>query len=120
MEKPPNHVQRSACHCGPPPERCVPDDEELIQHGWRGSRYRNQPRIDRELGLSVLRGSISVEEATRYVLRWERPTEQQLNRARIRRTTARALREVGFAVVHAQAGQGKRALHGHMACDRPY
>lgn len=118
MGESPNHVRRSACRCGPPPERCLPDDEELVQHGWRDSRYRNQPRIDREPGLSVLRGPISIETATRYVLRWEEPTEQQLNRSRLRRTTAGALRAAGFAVVHTPGRARENACSRSSAADR--
>ena len=72
----------------------------LTQHGWVASPFRNQPRIERELGLSVLYGSISLEEATQYVLQGEPPTERQLTKSRIRRATAAQLRQKGFAVVH--------------------
>lgn len=94
-----NHVQRSACRCGPPPERCMADGQELAQLGWADRPFRNQPRIDRELGLSVLRGPISTEAAVRYVLP-ETPTQSQLRRGQIRLTTAGRLWEAGFAVVH--------------------
>jgi hypothetical protein len=100
LKEPPNHVKRAACRCGPPPELCVSDDEVLTQHGWTRSPFRSQPRIDRELGLSVLRGQVSLEEAAQYVLQGEQPTERQLLKSRIRRTTAKALRQAGFAVVH--------------------
>lgn len=99
MGRPPNHVQRSACRCGPPPERCVPDDEQLTQLGWIDKPYRNQPRIERELGLSVLRGIVSVEDAVRYVLS-RSPTRGQLRKGRVRHTTAMTLRRAGFGVVH--------------------
>ncbi len=94
-----NHVQRSVCRCGPPPEQCMAEDQELAQFGWANKPFRNQPRIDRELGLSVLRGPISVEAAVRYVLP-EPPTQSQLRRGQTRLTTAGRLREAGFAVVH--------------------
>lgn len=94
-----NHVQRSACRCGPAPERCVPDDGVLTQLGWAGKPFRNQPRIERELGLSVLRGTVSVEDAERYVLP-RPPTSEQLKKGRVRRTTAGILRRAGFGVVH--------------------
>jgi hypothetical protein len=71
----------------------------LTQHGWVGRSFRNQPRIERERGLSVLRGEVSVQEATCYVLPRE-PTEHDLHKARVRRTTAAALRRAGFAIVH--------------------
>jgi hypothetical protein len=72
----------------------------LVQHGWTSSPFRNQPRIERELGLSMLRGRISLEKVTQYVLQGELPTERQLKKSRIRRTTAAELRRKGFAIVH--------------------
>lgn len=109
MDKPPNHVKRSACRCGPPPEQCVSDSEVLTQHGWVGRSFRNQPRIERERGLSVLRGELTLEEATRYILPRE-PTEQDLTRARVRWTTAAVLRRIGFAVVHTP-GEVRGSVH---------
>lgn len=94
-----NHVKAMACRCGSPPEHCVPDGETLTQYGRAGSPFRCQPRIERELGLSVLRGPLTLEETVRHVLRRE-PTESDLARSRIRRTSAGRLREAGFAVVH--------------------
>jgi hypothetical protein len=75
------------------------EDQELAQLSWANKPFRDQPRVDRELGLSVLRGPISVEAAVRYVLPGQ-PTESQLKKGRIRRTKAATLREAGFAVVH--------------------
>jgi hypothetical protein len=109
LDEPPNHVKRSACQCGPSPEQCVSDSEVLAQHGWVGRSFRNQPRIDRERGLSVLRGEVSLEGATRYVLPRE-PNEQDLRKACIRRTTAAALRRAGFAVVHTP-GKVRGSVH---------
>jgi hypothetical protein len=99
LGQPPNHIKRDACRCGPSPERCVSDSEVLTQHGRVAQSFRNQPRMHLELGLSVLKGEVSLEEATRYVLRRE-PTDKDLQKACIRRTTAGALRRAGFAVVH--------------------
>jgi hypothetical protein len=96
---PATHVQRSACRCGPPPEWCMAEEQALVQLGWARKPFRNQPRMDREVGLSVLRGPISVMAAVRYVLPQE-PTDGQLKNGRIRLTTAGSLREAGFAVVH--------------------
>ena len=110
MGQAPNHVRRAACRCGPPPELCVPDDEILTQHGWIRSPFRNQPRGERELGLSVLRGPISLTEATRYVLQGEPPTERQLRKSRIRSSTAILLRQAGFAVVHTP-GRVRNSAH---------
>lgn len=94
-----NHVKAAACRCGGPPERCISDGEVLTQYGKRRSAFRVQPRIERELGISLLRGLLPVQDAARHVLRRE-PTESDLNKSRIRGTTAGALRQAGFGVVH--------------------
>lgn len=106
MDKVQNHVKAGACGCGPPPEQCVRDDEVLTQYGQLRSPFRGQPRVERELGISVLRSVNSLEEATRHVLRRE-PTDSDLRKSRIRRTTAAVLRAAGFAVVHTPG----RVLH---------
>jgi hypothetical protein len=108
--EPSNHVKRAACRCGPPPEACVPDGAVITQHGWKPSPFRNQPRPERELGLSVLQGKLSVLEATRYVLQGEMPTDRQLLKARVRRTTGEMLRTAGFALVHTP-GRLRRGVH---------
>lgn len=98
---PRNHVQASACGCGPPPEECIQDNEILTQFGPKAGKFRNQPRIERELGLSVLVGTWTPEEALRFVLPpGQVPTRGQLNAAVVRLTTAGELRKAGFAVVH--------------------
>lgn len=52
-----NHVERTACRCGPPPELCLPDDTELTQYTPKAGIYRDRPRADRdERGMSVLIG----------------------------------------------------------------
>jgi hypothetical protein len=78
----------------------VPDDSMLTQHASKAGQFRNAPRIDREVGVSVLIGEWSVEDATRYVLTGNSPTRQQLSRAVVRLTRAGTLREARFAVVH--------------------
>jgi hypothetical protein len=105
-----NHMQRDACHCGPPPEQCVGDEEVLTQYGLIRAPFRNQPRIALELGLSVLRGRISLEDATRYVIQ-AKPAERDLMKARIRRTRAGVLREAGFAVVHTPGRRVRASVH---------
>lgn len=77
-------------------------DEIVPQYGRRAAGFRNQPRAGVELGLSVLRGQLTAEEAARYVLgaRGQALTRHQLADAAVRHATARALRESGFAVVH--------------------
>jgi len=108
---PANHVQRAACKCGPPPELCVPDETLLTQFAWRPSSFRIRPRADRgELGLSVLIGRLTVEEAARYVLMGQPPPARQLASAAVRLTTAGDFRRAGFAVVHTP-GRVKPGIH---------
>lgn len=76
------------------------DSEVLTQFAWKADRFRDQPRIDREVGLSLLVGRVDVEEAARYVLLGQPPTRGQLSRAVVRLTTAGRLRKAGFAVIH--------------------
>jgi hypothetical protein len=57
----------------------------------------------------VLRGEVSLEEATRHVLPRE-PSEKELAKACIRRTAAVTLRRAGFAVVHTP-GELRGSVH---------
>jgi hypothetical protein len=88
----------------------VPDDSVVTQQAWKVGQFRNAPRIEREVGVSVLLGEWSVEDATRYVLMGKPPRRQQLSRAVARLTTVGRLRKAGFAVVHTP-GHIKNGLH---------
>lgn len=99
-EEPLNRMRRAACRCGKPPQECVSDGTELTQQAPRPGKFRNAPRVEREVDVSLLIGRWSVEDATRYVLMGNSPTRPQLNRAAVRHTVVGRLREAGFAVVH--------------------
>ena len=99
-EEPPNRMRRAACRCGKPPQECVSDDVELTQQAPKPGKFRNAPRVNREVDISLLIGRWSVEDATRYVLMGNSPTRRQLDRAVVRHTMVWRLREAGFAVVH--------------------
>jgi hypothetical protein len=105
---PVNHLRRAACRCGPPPEDCVADATVLTQFGRKTELFRNAPRIERELGVSLLMGEQTAEEALRYVLQGNSPTRQQLSQAVTRLTSVGKLRKAGFAVVHTPG----RVAHG--------
>jgi hypothetical protein len=99
-------VKERSCTCGGPPEFCVADEEELTQHGKIANGmevYRDEPRVATERDLSLIRGHLSPEEATRY--RLPRATRRDFRRARVRYTTAGVLRKAGFAVVHTPSGR---------------
>jgi hypothetical protein len=96
----PGYVRRAACRCGPSPDECVSDDTLLSQHAPKAGKFRNAPRVEREVEVSLLLGEWSVEDATRYVLMGNPPTRGQLSRAAMRLTSAGKLRRAGFAVVH--------------------
>ena len=98
--EPLNRMRRAACHCGKPPQECVSDDVELTQQAPKAGKFRNAPRVQREVNVSLLIGRWSVEDATRYVLMGIPPTRKQLNRAVVRLTQVGRLREAGFAVIH--------------------
>jgi hypothetical protein len=92
------------------PEDCVPDDTVLTQFGRKPELFRNAPRVDRELGVSLLMGEQTVEEALRYVLQGNPPTRRQLSQAVTRLTGAGQLRNAGFAVVHTP-GRVRHGIH---------
>ncbi|TDW18580.1 hypothetical protein EV650_5169 [Kribbella kalugense] len=81
------------CSCPEGPLECTPDEEILTHWGRRGD-FRQEPRVDREIEMSLLAGELSVKEATDYVNPMSR------RNAAVRYTTAGALRAAGFAVVH--------------------
>lgn len=99
-EEPLKRMRRAACRCGKPPQECISDDVELTQQAPKAGKFRNAPRVEREVDVSLLIGRWSVEDATRYVLMGNSPTRPQLNRAAVRHTKVGRLREAGFAVVH--------------------
>jgi hypothetical protein len=88
----------------------VPDETVLTQFGWSTEAFRKAPRIDRELGVSLLVGEQSSEAALRYVLAGTAPSKRQLIQASRRLTKAGALRVAGFAVVHTP-GRVKGGIH---------
>lgn len=95
-----DYVRSRACKCERPAESCVQDDEVLTQHARRQGRFIDAPRVDQEVELSMLRGRWSVEDATRYRCSGRPPTQQDIDRAEVRYTTAGRLRAAGFAVIH--------------------
>ena len=87
-------------HFGAPPPILparLPADEVLTQYGRKNPgvpTFRDQPRIDRDSGqLSMIRGRMSVEKATRLVCD-RRPD----GRDRVRYTTVGRLEKGGFGV----------------------
>lgn len=99
---PPGHgeLRRRACRCGPPPERCIPDDTVMVQYASRAGRFIDGPRTTVEREVSLLFGAHLTREAVFQYVRGEPPTGRDLRRAGFRSATAGALREAGFAVVH--------------------
>ena len=79
----------------------IADDEILSQHGHEGrnggSFYRSAPRPDIDHGyLSLIRGSVTPEEALHIVMKWRAPPRLY----GVRYVTAGALRAAGFTVSH--------------------
>jgi hypothetical protein len=74
----------------------------LTHHTKTRGRYVNAPRVTTERELSLLRGRLTVQEATSYRVRRGGPKalEAAVRRSDVRYTTAGQLREAGFAVVH--------------------
>jgi hypothetical protein len=88
----------------------VPDDTALTQFGRKTELFRNAPRAERELGVSLLIGELTAAEALRYVLQGNPPNKQQLNQAATRLTSVGKLRTAGFAVVHTP-GRVRHGIH---------
>ena len=89
------------CTCGPDPYECVSDDEWLTHHRWRPDRpYRNAPRVGTEHSMSMLRGRLSVREASDRCSAMGYATEIEIARASVRYVTTGTLRAAGFVVVH--------------------
>jgi hypothetical protein len=97
-----DYVRQAACRCGPPSDVCVVDDEVLTHHAKIAGEFLNAPRLETEREVSLLRGKLTVEEATRYRYRRGSAAAMQaaVDKAGVRYTTAGQLRHAGFAVVH--------------------
>lgn len=95
-------MRGEACQCGPPPDLCVADDEVLTHHTKTAGEFLNAPRVETEREISLLRGKLTTEEATRYRFRrgGAAAIQAAVERSSVRHTTAGQLRRVGFAVVH--------------------
>lgn len=101
---PPSRLRRQACHCGPPPEHCIPDDTVLVHYAKRAGSFINGPRVEVEREVSLLfGGNLTRKAVCEYVRNGEPPTDRDLRRAGFRSTTAGRLREAGFAVVHTRS-----------------
>lgn len=87
------------------------NDETVTQLSFEIGIFRNEPRVEREVDVSLLRGKLSAGEAMEYVLR-ERPTDVQQQNASVRVTTAGRLRDAGFGVIHTP---GRIATSGHIS-----
>jgi hypothetical protein len=95
----PNYVLNHACSCPDGPIFCIADEEVVTQQTFSG-QYRDMPRANRELSLSVFRGQVSARDATSYI-RLGKPVEEwEKRKIRVRRLHVGRLREVGLAVVH--------------------
>lgn len=92
--------RRRTCDCAVPPDRCISDETVLVQYTSDRREFRNKPRAERESSVSLLMADgWTLAEVSKYVRR-HAANPAVLERAGLRRTTAGALRKVGFAVVH--------------------
>jgi hypothetical protein len=73
------------------------DDQVLTQYGTASDGFRCQPRWSKEDALSLIRGRLSGEEASRVVRRGRLLGE---GRDLARYTSAGTLRRAGFEVLH--------------------
>lgn len=107
-----NRVARAACHCTVDPGMCLSDDERVTQLDERdGSGFRMAPRVDpEEFGVSVMRGTLTLEETFQLVTKGM-PLPAPGSR-RVRYASVGSLREAGFEVVHTPS----RRLANHPHC----
>jgi len=89
------------------------DDEVVTQQTFTWPTYRNAPRrredgTPREDNVSVFRGQVSARDATAYIRAARNqppePREREKPRIRVRRLSARKLRDAGF-VIDSRAGR---------------
>jgi len=106
------HGQRRPreCQCGPPPERCLSDDEYVTQLTDRDGTFRSAPRVQREVDFSVQRGELTLAETFSNVLGDASPLPEDLQGNDVRYAQVGALREAGFVVIHTR-GRVKNGTH---------
>jgi hypothetical protein len=97
----PNYVRDNKCSCPDGPLTCIKGSELVTLHTFKRGRYKDAPRLGRELSVSVFRGEVSAKDATGYV-RFNRPplTEKDKAKIAVRRLSVGKLREAGLVVVH--------------------
>lgn len=86
------------------------DDEFVTQLNNPDGMFRTAPRVNGEVDLSVLRGRLTLQEAYTYVTTGE-PLEDDLVGRAVRYTTAGALRNEGFEVIHTPTRKIKNSIH---------
>jgi hypothetical protein len=74
----------------------------LTHHTKTAGQFLDAPRIETEREVSLLRGKLTVEEATRYRFRrgGTAAIQAAAERSDVRHTTGGQLRRAGFALVH--------------------
>jgi hypothetical protein len=93
--------------------QCIGDDEILTHHTKQRGQYVNAPDARREVELSVMRGRLTVAAAYQQRNGGLRAHPADVEKAAVRYTTAKRLREQGFVVVHTCGPKGEE--NGHIS-----
>lgn len=108
----PSWVRRHACSTDLGGGQCIGDAEVLTHHTKRRGDYNNAPRPHiEESEVSVLRGKLTVAEASTQRNGGNRAPLSDIAAAGVRYTTAGELRAAGFAVIHTCGFRGEESAH---------
>jgi len=105
-------IRKNACSTDITGGQCIRDDEVLTHHTKQRGQYNDAPRPEMtEVELSLTRGRVDKAEACKRRNGNKPVPPQDVERAGVRYTTAGALREAGFAVIHTCGRKGEGHPH---------
>lgn len=93
--------------------QCIGGEEILTHHTEQRGQYKNAPDARREVELSIMRGRLTIAAACQQRNGGLPAPPADVERADVRYTTARRLREAGFAVIHTCGPKGEG--YGHVS-----
>src|SRR5260370_12358377 len=110
-------VRKSACPIDLAGGQCIQDAEILTHHTYERGHYSNAPRpASREDEVSLMRGSLTKEQACSQRIGGGLAAPTDVASAGIRYAKAGDLRAAGFALVHTCGRKGEGYGHGSAVC----
>ncbi|NRQ51566.1 hypothetical protein [Aeromicrobium stalagmiti] len=94
-----NSMLAMTCQCDDGPIDCLKSDQPVTQFVPGDDQFRCQPRSDREVGLSLQKGTLSTTGARDAMLGKARSSKPKTG-SRVRYSTVGTLRDNGFEVIH--------------------